>query len=243
MRKKKKANCPLSALALFLFLTAHPNAFAKTETLWKEWYLYTANGRAAGFFEETAEKRLGDKQISVTQRWVEREGTLSETYIGAVAADDGKFTPVAFFRERKQGGKENKVDGRVKGGSLEITVKAANGGKERKSVLVKPGMYLSNLLSLVLASKKPGKEPFTFQAIVEDVRDGNYDPMEGAALISETTKKINGLACRKVTVEFNGQAEWWVAPNGKVCEISAPANGTKIALSTEKDAKKALGLK
>ncbi|MGZ3692775.1 MAG: hypothetical protein ACXWQO_00900 [Bdellovibrionota bacterium] len=215
----------------------------KTETLWKEWYLYSAGGKPAGFYEETAEKRLGEKQIAVTQRWVEREGTLSETYIGAVADDDGKFTPVAFFRERKQGGKENKVDAIAKGGTLTVTVRDAKGQKEKKSVLVGPGMYLSNTLSLVMATKKPGKEPFAFQAIVEDVRDGNYDPMEGAALISETTKKIHGLDCRKITVEFHGQAEWWVAPNGKVCEINAPVNGTKIELSNEKEAKKALGLK
>jgi hypothetical protein len=201
------------------------------------------NGKATGFYEETAERRRGEKQIAVTQRWVEREGTLSETYIGAVATDDGKLTPVAFFRERKQSGKESKVDGMAKAGSLQITVKNPNGTKEKKTVLLGPGTYLSNTLSLWLAKQNPGKEPFAFQAIVEDVRDGDYDSKDGAALISETTKKMGGLECRKITVEFLGQAEWWVAPNGKICEIASPANGAKIQLSTRSEAKKALGIK
>jgi hypothetical protein len=104
-------------------------------------------------------------------------------------------------------------------------------------------MYLSNLLSLVLATKKAGKDPFVFQAIVEDVRDGNYEPMAGAALVTDATRKFGALNCHKVTVEFHGQAEWWIAPNGKVCEITSSVNAVKISLTSEKEAKKALGLK
>jgi hypothetical protein len=236
-------NIAIAALSCWLLAGSALAAPAKTENLWKEWYLLTVNGRPMGFYLEVAEKRQSDKQIAITQRWVEKDGTLSETYIGAVTSDDGKYTPVAFFRERKQNGKESKVDGMVKSGTLQITMQGGGAAKEKKSVPIGPGMYLSNSLSFMLAKQKPGKDPFAFQAIVEDVRDGDYDPKDGAALISDTTKKIDGLECRKITVEFHGQAEWWVAPNGKVCEINAPVNGTKIQLSTEKAAKKALGLK
>lgn len=232
----------LLAKIFLFFLCSTTWVSAANQTLWKEWYLLTSGGKAIGFYEETAEKRPAEKQISVTQKWVEREGTLAETYIGTIVADDGKLTPVAFFRERKQAGREDQVDGRAKNGSFDITVKLAS-GKEKKSALLKPGTYLSNVLSIALAEKKPSKDPFAFQAIVEDVRDGDYQPKEGAALISETTKKIRGFDCRKITVEFNGQAEWWIASNGRVCEINAPVNGTRIALSTEKEAKKALGFK
>jgi hypothetical protein len=198
-----------------------------------------------GFYLETAERRPAEKQLSITQRWTEKEATLADTYIGAVSSDDGKFRPIAFFRERTQNGKVAKIDGRVKGAQLEITIKPAKlgGTKEKKSVTLKPSTYLSNFVSMVIAGKPASSEPYAFFAVVEDVRDGNYQPLEGAALVSATTKKIRGLSCRKVTVEFNGQAEWWIAPDGRVCEISSLDGGSRISFTTEKEAKKALRLK
>lgn len=241
--KLKRASNPLLSSTLLALLVSAPALAAKPETLWKSWYVYSINGKASGFYEETAERRTEEKQIAVNQKWVEREGTLSETYIGSISTDDGKFTPVAFFCERKQSGKESVVDGRAKDSAMQITIKPAGGGKEKRSAILKPGIILSNALPLMLAGKKASKDPMAFQAIVEDVRDGNYEPREGAALVSDATKKIGGLNCRKVTVDFQGALEWWVAPNGQVCEITNQANGTRIALSTEKEAKKALGIK
>lgn len=236
------------ALIALLFGTplAGESAQAKTATLWKEWYLVTGPAGAAGFYQETAERRSGEKQLSVSQRWVEKErGVVSETYIGAVSADDGKFKPVAFFRERGQGGKVDKVDGRVKGEVLSITIKPARpaGAKQKLTVDLKPATYLSNFVAMILATKPASPSPYAFHAIVEDVRDGDYNPIEGAALITDAKKTIRGLNCRKVTVEFNGQAEWWVAADGRICEINGLDGASHIGLTTEKEAKKALGFK
>lgn len=232
-------------ILFWIFLTAP--AFAKKNEpvkLWQEWYVYSLNGKAVGIYEETAERRPADKQVAIVQRWIETDGGLAETYIGSVAADDGKFTPVAFFRERKAGAETEKVDGRFRVGVLDVTVKSANAKlKPRKDIKIKPGTYLSNFVPLVLAARKPGSGIFSFDSVVEDVRDGGYGPRDAAAQVLNVTKKVRGLLCRKTEVDFVGVVEWWVAADGRTCEVKNPENGTQITLSTENEARKALGIK
>lgn len=220
-------------------LLAHSESSA-AEKLWKECYLLSMNGKPAGMYVEEVELRKKEKQIAVTQRWREKEE--GETYIGSVAMDDGIYSPIAFFNERQVGAQVTKTDGRIKNGKLNVTVKGSTGEKDHRSYSLRPRTYLSNTISLLVAKKKPAKEPYLFRAIVEDVRDGSYEPRAGAALITNETKKIRGLSCRKVQVEFSGTAEWWVATDGRLCAMTNPGNGSKIELSTEAAAKKALGL-
>lgn len=225
-------------------LLAAPFAHAETTQLWKQFYLYTVNGQAVGYFEETAERRGKEKQLAVTQRWVETESGGTETYIGAVAKDDGKFTPVAFFSERTGGGKSYKLDGRAKGNTLSMTYKPTvpAGPTANKKTKMKPGTLLSNFVPLFLAKLDPNKGEVRFDAVVEDARDGNFETRGGTALVQAVKKEIQGRECRKAAVEFDGiVGEWWIATDGRLCEFFIPANKSKLTLSTEADAKKALG--
>lgn len=229
-------------LTLALLLAA-PFAHAENTQLWKQFYLYTVNGQAVGYFEETAERRTKEKQLAVSQRWVENEnGGRTATYIGAVAKDDGKFTPVAFFSERTGEGKSYKLDGRAKGDTLSMTYKPNAGASANKKTKMKPGTILSNFVPLYLAKLDPNKGEVQFSAVVEDARDGNFETRGGTALVQAVKKEIQGRACRKAAVEFDGiVGEWWIATDGRLCEFFIPANKSKLTLSTEEEAKKALG--
>lgn len=216
----------------------------ENQVLWKEWYLFTTNGAAQGYFEEVMEKRPGDKHLAVTQRWVEKEGGRTETYIGSVAADDGKLTPVAFFSERKGPKEVYKIDGRVKGGQLDMNYKPTKpkGQTVKKSAPVASDMVLSNFLPLLLARHEGGGE-FKFSAVVEDARDGNFSSRAGTAEVFGKTKEIRGQSCRRTVVEFNGvDGEWWITKEGKLCDLLMPGTQQRLQLTTEADAKKALGM-
>lgn len=227
-------------LSLIAALTAHA---AETTTLWKEYYLYSVSGKVAGYYEETAERRAGEKQLAVSQRWVEKEDGGSETWIGAVAKDDGKFTPVAFFSERTGPSLSYKIDGRVKGQSLTMNFTSGKPVPHSSQAKTKitPTTILSNFVPFLLAAKEPGKSS-TFSAVVEDARDGKYLAREGKAEITAVKKEVKGHSCRKATVSFAGvSGEWWVATDGRLCEFSVSANNSKLELSTEAEAKKAFG--
>lgn len=241
----------LQALALlwFTFWAAASSgdaiAAAKNETLWHEWYLITHNGAAVGFFEETAERRGAEKQIALTQKWVEKAGGKIETYIGSVAEDPG-LKPVAFFVDRKMpsADKSYKTDARVKDKKLEITFKPASAAltKSTEYTPLQPSMLLSGFLSLAIARHFQEKGDLSFVAVVEDVGDMNVEVKKGKAELLKDEKKIGGDTCRRASVQYGGKPqEWWVAKNGKTCLVITPESGMKLELSTEKLAKKALG--
>ena len=231
---------------LLLLLLTIPAQAAKPEAnqiLWKAWYLYTVAGVAQGYFEEILEKRPGDNHLALTQRWVETEGGRAETYIGSVAVDNTNLTPVAFFSERK-GPRVYKIDGRAKAGKLDMTFKPIKptGKNTKKTVVLGPNVLLSNFVPLKLSRHEASAGTLNFSAVVEDAKDGNFDSRTGSAEVFGVTKEIKGVACRKSIVEFEGVAgEWWVTKEGKLCELSIPASKSKLELTTESEAKKALG--
>jgi hypothetical protein len=232
---------------LLLLLTVLPASAAPTapanKTLWKEWYVYTVAGKAVGYFEETVESRPAEKQIALTQRWVENENGRHETYIGSVATDDAKLNPVAFFSERKGPAGEYKIDGRAKNGRLIMTFTQLKpkSAKDKKTITLPPKLILSNFVPLLLARADAGKSAIAFTAIVEDARDGKFDARAGQAEIHGVNKDIKGQNCRRADVEFNGIAgEWWFTKEGKLCSVSMPAGQSKLEISTEAEAKKSL---
>lgn len=231
--------------ALLLLLAAMPASAAApaNKTLWKEWYVYTVAGKAVGYFEETVESRPGEKQIALTQRWVENDNGRHETYIGSVAADDPKLTPVAFFSERKGPTGEYKIDGRAKNGRLTMNFTQAKPkpAKEKKTVGLQTKLILSNFVPLLLARSDAAKGAIGFTAIVEDARDGQFDARSGQAEIHGVNKEIKGHSCRRADVEFNGIAgEWWFTKEGKLCAVNMPGSQSKLEISTEAEAKKSL---
>lgn len=230
--------------ALLLLLVSIPATAAApaNKTLWKEWYVYTVGGVAKGYFEETMELRPADKQLALTQRWVEDDSGRHETYIGSVAADDRKLTPIAFFSERKGATGEYKIDGRARNGKLQMsfTQLKPKPAKHKKEVSLAGKLVLSNFVPLLLARHDHGKGALDFVAVVEDARDGKFDAREGRAEVMGMTKEIKGNTCRRADVEFNGLAEWWFTKEGKLCLVSVPGSKAKIELSTEAEAKKSL---
>ncbi|RZA08552.1 MAG: hypothetical protein EOP11_04515 [Proteobacteria bacterium] len=222
---------------------AAPGPGAEAQILWKQYYLFTVNGVAKGYFEETAERRPKEKQLSVSQRWVETEGGRTETYIGAVAEDNAKLSPVAFFSERTSAEHAYKIDGRAKGQELSMTFKSAIPPSPpiAKKTKMKAGTIFSNFVPLYLSKLDPSKGAVRFDAVVEDARDGNFETRAGTALLQAVKKTIHGQDCRKARVEFNGQiGEWWIATDGRLCEFSLPQVKAKLTLATEEEAKKAL---
>lgn len=221
----------------------NPKQALGAQILWKQYYLYTVAGVAKGYFEETAERRPAEKQLAVSQRWVEVDGGRTETFIGSVAADDAALTPVAFFSERSGAGHSYKLDGRAKGSDLSMSYRSLTppGPSAQKKTAMKPGTILSNFVPLFLSRLDPAKGATRFFAVVEDARDGNFETRAGTALLQAVKKDIQGQTCRKARVEFNGQiGEWWVATDGRLCEFSLPDAKAKLSLSTEEAAKKAI---
>lgn len=233
-----------SACIALLLAALAPAAQGKEKpTLWKEWYLYSSAGVPQGYFEEEAEHRPKDKQVAISQRWVENEDGGTTTFIGAVAKDDAKLTPIAFFSERKGQMRTYKLDGRTKGASLEMTFKPVipPGANLKQSVKLRKDMVLSLFLPLKIARAKAGHGPVPFTAVVEDAKDGNFDSRPGSFEVQGATKNFKGLTCRRTVVSFNGsEDEWWLTKEGKICEIFVRANQSKLTLSSEAEAKAAL---
>jgi len=217
---------------------------AKSEMLWKEWYLISQKGVAVGYFEETAERRPSEKQLAVTQKWVEKMDGKAETYIGSVA-DEARLKPVAFFVDRKGGSevKSYKTDGRVKDKKIEITFKpvAASLAKSTEITSLQPSMYLSSFVPMAVARHFKEKGPLAFVALVEDSGDMSVAIKKGLAEVLKEEKKIGSETCRSVVIHFGGQLQkWWITKAGKACLVEFPDSGTKMELSSEKQAKKAV---
>jgi hypothetical protein len=230
---------------LILLLAALPASAATpaSKTLWKEWYVYSVGGVNQGYFEEVMESRPADKQLALTQKWVEMDSGKHETYIGSVAADDAKLTPVAFFSERKGPRSEYKIDGRAKNAQLAMnfTQVKPKPAKDKKTIGLSANLILSNFVPLLLARSDAGKGEISFNAIVEDARDGKFDSRAGKAEIHGVKKEIKGHSCRRADVEFNGiTGEWWFTNEGKLCAVIMPESKAKLEISTEAEAKKSL---
>ncbi|HEY8278601.1 MAG TPA: hypothetical protein VIH99_03190 [Bdellovibrionota bacterium] len=230
-------------LASLLF---HSAAYgAKSETLWTAWYLITQKGSPVGYFEETAEKRPSDRQIAVTQKWVEKAGARTETYIGSVSGEE-HLAPVAFFVERK-GPKPYKTDARAKGKRLEVTFKPGSPdlAKSTEYAPLADGTFFSSFVPMAIARRFAGqKGAFAFTAVVEDGGDMDVEVKKGLAEAQPSEKKIGKEECRQVLVKFDGKLqEWWITKKGKTCLVEFPDSDTKMELSTEALAKKALGEK
>ncbi|MGZ3700234.1 MAG: hypothetical protein ACXWSD_00545, partial [Bdellovibrionota bacterium] len=225
----------------FLLALAQP-AFA-AEKLWTEWYLVSQKGAPVSLFEETAEKRAKEGELAITQRWVEKlDGDRTETYIGSVSSSQS-LAPVAFFVERK-GAKPYKTDGRVKNKQLEVTFKPGTPDLAKSTELtpVGAGYYFSSFLpSAISRHFLGGKESFAFTAVVEDGGDMNVEVKKGQVDVGTASKKIGKETCRLAVITFEGKVqEWWITRTGKVCLVNFPDSATKMELSTEKAAKKAL---
>lgn len=232
----------LVALALY----AIPGSAASSKNLWQEWYLVTQNGQGISLFEETYEIRAKEKQVAVTQKWIEKAaGARSEVYIGSVA-EEGSLAPVAFFSERK-GPKAYKIDGRVADKKLEVTFKPGSPdlAKSTDFLPLSPGIAFSSLIPTAIARQfNENKKSLDFTAIVEDGGDMNVEVKKGSAEIGTVEKKIGKETCRGAVLQFNGQTqEWWITKKGKVCLVEFPSSGVRMELSTEKAAKKALNEK
>ena len=210
------------------------------KVLWKEWYLLTIQGEAQGYFVEEFEKRVNEKQLAISQTWFEkREGGVS-TFIGSVASDNSALSPVAFFSDRKSAMKAYKVDGRVKGGTLELKLKpeGSEGGVEKTYPMGKD-FLLSNFLPYALTHQlKPGS-PLSFSAIVEDPMDTSFELHKGNASRQSGNKQIKTEECKKFEVTIDGKGQsWWVADSGKLCEVYLPFSDSKLELSSEENIKK-----
>lgn len=241
----------LSRAGLFpsfaIFFLSPSSAHAATTKLWTEWYLVSQNGAAVSLFEETAEKRATENEIAITQKWVEKlMPGRQETYIGSVSNLE-TLAPVAFFVERK-GAKPYKTDGRMKDQSLEITFKPGTPdlANSTERTPVGKGYYLSSVLPTAIARKfvNKGTDAFAFTAVVEDGGDMNVEVKKGKVDVGVKEKKIGKENCRNAVVNFDGHVqEWWIAKSGKVCLVNFPDSNTKMELTTEKAAKKAMGEK
>jgi len=229
---------------IFLTSMAFAASNEKTEILWREWYLITQKTVAVGYFEETAERRPNDKQLAITQKWVEKMGGKSETYIGSVA-EEARLKPVAFFVERKASNEEKsyKTDGRAKDNKLEITFRPASAAlaKSTENTPLQPSMYFSSFVPMAVARHFKEKGPLSFVAAVEDDGNMNVEVKKGLAEVQKDEKKIMGENCRQVVIHFGGQLQrWWITKSGKACLVEFPETNTKMELSTEQQAKKAL---
>lgn len=210
--------------------------------VWTEWYLVSQKGAPLSYFEEIYEKRPADKHVAITQKWVEKIGARQEIYIGSVA-QESNLEPVAFFVERK-GGKAYKTDGRAKGKKVEITFKPASAdlAKSTEFTELKSDMLFSSFVPLAISRKFPsGKGAFSFTALVEDAGDMSVEVKKGIAEIQADEQKIGAEKCKHVLVQFDGKLqEWWITAQGKVCRVEFPDTNTRMELSTEAAAKKAL---
>jgi|GEM_PF-5213136 len=228
-----------------ILATASAAATAKSETLWKEWYLISQKGVAVGYFEETAERRTGEKQLAITQKWVEKMDGKAETYIGSVA-EESRLKPVAFFVDRKVGGDESKTyktDGRVKDKKLEITFKPASASlsKSTEVTSLQPSMYFSSFVPMAVARHFKEKGPLNFVAVVEDGGSMNVEVKKGLAEVQKDEKKIGSENCRSAIIHFGGQLQqWWITKAGKVCLVEFPDSKMKMELSDEQAARKAV---
>ena len=238
----------MNALLLLLALIPSPATASKggdPVLLWREWYLITQNGEAIGYFEETAERRPADKQIAITQKFVEKIAGGSEVYIGSVA-EEARLKPVAFFVDRKGASAEqsHKTDARVKSRKIEITFKPASAAMAKSTEIVplSSDLYLSSFVPMAVARSFRDKKMPAFTALVEDGPGMSVEIKKGAAELSKQEKKLAGESCRGVVLTMSGQAqEWWITKEGKACLMEVPSVGLKMALSTEAEAKKALG--
>ncbi len=234
----------ITSLLLAAVASSASAATAKPETLWHEWYLITQKGTAVGYFEETAERRPGDKQIAITQKWFEKLNGKAETYIGSVA-EETRLKPVAFFVDRKTSTEEKtyKTDARVKDKRLEITFKPASASlsKSTEFTSLQPSMYFSTFVPLAVARHFKEKGPLAFVAVVEDGGDMNVEVKKGLAEVQKDEKKIAGESCRSVVIHFGGQLQqWWITKAGKTCLVEIPDATMKLELSDEKLARKAV---
>ncbi len=227
-------------LCLSLLALSTAPAFAaspKAKVLWKEWYIFTVAEQVQGYYSEETEERTADKQLAVSQSWMEHDNGGTQTFIGSVAKNDAALSPIAFYVERKSNAGAISVDARTKDSKIVVQLKTGDATKKLEFTNEK-ALIWGNFLSLQLARAK--KFPLTFSAMVEDSKDGDFQPQLGTASSTTESKKIHGETCKKYQLKFRELAsEWWLSKAGKICEVTIPESGARITLSSEKDALKA----
>ena len=103
-------------------------------------------------------------------------------------------------------------------------------------------MLLSNFLALALSKHDPKKGVYSIEAIVEDSKDGKFESRPGKAEMEGKSKQVRGQDCRLYRVEFDGSpSQWWITKEGKLCQVLIPQTESELILTTEEEAKKALG--
>lgn len=229
------------ALLTSLLLAQASLAKVPSTPLWNEWYLISVDGTATSYFQETAERRPTENSIAITQNWVEADG--SEVYIGSVSSAEKDLRPIAFFSVRKSKTINHKIDARTTGKKLIVTLKQQNkkASKIEKSIEIKPGLYLSSFLPMAVSRKIGEKGAFQFNAVVEESHEEAFEVRKGIVEVTGESKKVNSMACHGALIQIDGTiSEWWITKDGKVCEVSYPSTNTKMVLTTEEKAKKAL---
>lgn len=216
-----------------------PTPPADNKILWSAWYTVQVAGAPQGYYSEEVEERPKEKQISINQRWWERDFPLkvTETFIGSVSRNDGKLTPLAFYVEKKTDLGSTNREGRIKDGSLTVTLKP---GDEKIKASLSKGTILSAALGLLMAEqgKKNNRKPVEFSAILEDIKGKQYNSQKGHFQLLGTSEQIRGETCYSANTAFaTVEGKWWITKEGKLCRLLLPAMSTKVELADEAEAK------
>src|SRR3989344_3234498 len=188
--------------------------------LWSQWYVYTAGNQPFGYYKEDLELSTAEKQFNIQQQlWEKNEsGGISETFLGAVAKDDKKLSPVAFYVEKKKSSGGTVIQGRIKNGELQLSVIGLGGKIEpvKQNVFITNNTFLSSYLPMFLMKQKTIGKAISYKIILEEGDEGNFLPQNGTATISKTISIIEGNACQQVRIKFKKlDSTWWIDKEGK----------------------------
>jgi hypothetical protein len=113
--------------------------------------------------------------------------------------------------------------------------------RDEKTFPMAPNTIFYSTLPRYLAKHEPGM--YSVNAIMEDIRTLDYVVKILQIRRTSETKKIGALTCEESFVSLNGpMAEYWVAKDGTLCQLSIPESKSLIEMKTEAEAKTALGL-
>lgn len=200
-----------------------------------QWFSVLLDGRKIGSFESTREVRGADVVTKQKLDMVlDRAGSkvaLSNTETSTETADG---IPLAFHSESKLSGSETIIDGRLNGGSLDVTTQNAGATQHRqmpwpRGALLPEGMRLAGLR----AGLKPGTryEALSFQPSSLDAAR-----VTSAVRLPENVDLPGGnrhLSPVEQTIAFPGtpmHSRTWVDADQTVYKLTMPMMGVDLVL-------------
>jgi len=192
------------------------------------------------------ERDKGADELIIQQKFWEKQGTqLVKSFVQTISTVTAKKTIATYYVKKISPGMINIIEGELMNSQLGVRIHDGNklAMPELRVMKLTDNTVLASyvpihLANLIQKGKHKSGKPLTFFAILEEGKDGRFEPSKIEALPIAHTITINGEQCQKINLIFDSiNAEWWITKLGKLCRVIIKQYNIHMEMVEESKAK------